>query len=599
MSFFHINLGKVYKALRLFKYIYGGYRSQIFIITILGFAVGLTGGIGIGILIPLFSFITGKTTESTDAISRAIEGVFSFLHLGFNLPTILTLMVVLFVAKALLLLTANYINAKVSEQYLEDQRNLLFSKTLKAGWPYLINQKIGYLDRVISEDSSYAAGVLRQIGDIMLRLTNLAVYVFIALQISITISLITLGSGVLIFFSLKPIFYKMRKLSEFLSITSKQTAHYINESLIGIKTIKVSVVEAGVIKKGASYFTKIRKAQIKSAFWGHLQSSIFEPMGLIFIVIVFAFSYKTPGFSIASFVVIIYLIQKIFSFIQAIQGKFNGINTSLPYLYIMTAYQQNAEQHQEKLLRNKNFKFNRALEIQDVSFTYPEQDQGALSNVSFVVKKGETIGIVGPSGSGKTTLVDLLLRLGEPQQGKITVDDEDLTSIDVLEWRRHIGYVSQDVFLLNDTIEANIRFYNPSISHDEIISATKKANIYDFIKKLPNDFQTIVGERGVKISGGQRQRVALARVLAQKPKILILDEATSALDTKSELLIKQAIDRLRGKITVLIIAHRLSTVMNADKLIVLEDGRIIESGSPKKLMENRNSYLFRSLRITK
>ena len=260
----------------------------------------------------------------------------------------------------------------------------------------------------------------------------------------------------------------------------------------------------------------------------------------------------------------------------------------------MLNYQDAAEQHKEKTSGNKPFKFNESLKIQELTFAYPETDYDILSGVSFSVQKGEMVGIIGPSGAGKTTLIDVLLRLLRPQKGIILADDVDIDSISLDSWHKNVGYVSQDAFLLNDNLEANIRFYSDSISQNDIIEASKMANIYDFIQELPDKFNTLVGERGVKLSGGQKQRIALARAIARKPSILILDEATSALDNESEALIQKAIDSLRGKITILIIAHRLSTVMNSDKIIALDGGKVVETGAPQELMKSEDSYLYKS-----
>lgn len=590
-----VNTKKFGYALSLFKRAYKGYGLQIAITTILGFVSGLASGIGISMLIPLFSFVVGRNNlNSADKLSQIVEKIFNFLHLGYNLSFILIVTILLFVTKAIISLTTSYMNTKIAEQYLEDMRSLSIRKTLMADWPYLMNQKVGYIDNVILNDAAGGASILKNISEAILRFTSLTAYAIVAFNISSVITAISLGSGILIFLSLKPYFYKTRKLSEILNKAQKETSHHINESSIGIKTIKSFAVESQVSNKNYVYFDKLKKAQIKSSFLGDFQGILFEPASLIFISLVFIFSYKNPAFNMVSFVVIIYLIKNIFSFIQAIQNKFNSINAALPYLEVMLAYQDAAEQHKERPSGNKSFKFNESLKIKEITFAYPETNYNILSGVSFSVQKGEIVGIIGPSGAGKTTLVDVLLRLLNPQRGIILADDVDVNSMDLNSWHKNVGYVSQDVFLLNDTIEANIRFYSNSISQDDIVAASKMANIYDFIQELPDKFSTQTGERGVKLSGGQKQRIALARALARKPQILILDEATSALDNESEALIQRSISDLKGKVTVLVVAHRLSTVMNSDKIIVLDSGKIVETGTPQELIKNQDSYLYKS-----
>ncbi len=594
-----INTKKVGYALSLLKKAYVGYGPQIVVTTILGLISGLASGIGISMLIPLFSFVAGRNNPgNNNNMSNIIERIFNFLHLSYSLPVILVVMVLLFIFKALVSLTTLYTNEKISQQYLEDMRFLSTKKTLMADWPYLMNQKVGYIDRVIIDDATGGASILKNISAAALSLTSLVAYTIVAINISPIITAVSLGGGALTFLSLKPYFYKIRKLAAFFNQASKKTTHHINESLIGIKTIKAFGVESSVINRGYSYFEELKKAQVKSSFLGNIQGILFEPVSLIFISLIFIFSYKNPNFNMVSFVVIVYLVKQIFSFIQTLQAKFNTVNAALPDLENMLAYQEATEQHKEKSSGNKPFKFNGALKIQAITFAYPETNYNILSDVNFSVQKGEMIGIIGPSGAGKTTLVDILLRLLKSQKGIILADGIDTDSMDLDSWHKNVGYVSQDVFLLNDTIEANIRFYSDSVSQDNIITASKMANIYDFIQELPNKFDSPTGERGVKLSGGQKQRIALARALARKPSILILDEATSALDNESEALIQKAINDLKGKITVLVIAHRLSTVMNSDKIIVLDDGKIIETGTPQELIKNQDSYLYRSYHAT-
>ena len=189
--------------------------------------------------------------------------------------------------------------------------------------------------------------------------------------------------------------------------------------------------------------------------------------------------------------------------------------------------------------------------------------------------------------------MDLLLRLVDPSGGEILLDGKDIRTIRLKEWRRRVGYVSQDIFLLNDTIANNIRFFDPSITDEDVTRAASMANIYEFVRTCKDGFETVVGERGIMLSAGQRQRIAIARVLARSPDILILDEATSALDNESEAKIQEVIDQLRGKVTVLIIAHRLSTVMSADMLLVLEKGTIVEEGKPGELLSDTRSRFYK------
>jgi ATP-binding cassette, subfamily B, bacterial MsbA len=214
-----------------------------------------------------------------------------------------------------------------------------------------------------------------------------------------------------------------------------------------------------------------------------------------------------------------------------------------------------------------------------------------LQDVSFNAPKGQIVALVGASGAGKSTLVDLVPRFNAPTSGRILLDGHDLQTVTLRSLRRLTGIVSQDTVLFNDTVRANIAFGAPDAYTDaQVEAAARSANAHDFIRELPQGYDTVLGERGTRLSGGQRQRVAIARALLSDPPILILDEATSALDTESERLVQEAIDRLLAGRTVFVIAHRLSTVEHADQILVLDRGRIVERGKHTELLAQRGAY---------
>lgn len=232
--------------------------------------------------------------------------------------------------------------------------------------------------------------------------------------------------------------------------------------------------------------------------------------------------------------------------------------------------------------------FSDSITFSDVSFSHG--DHQALRNISVQIKKGEFIALVGPSGSGKSTFTDLILRLRDPSHGDIHIDGVNLKTLRLADYRTLFGVVPQETLLFNDTIRENIRYGRADISEDDIYDATRVANIHDFIMSLPDQYDTPVGERGVRLSGGERQRVSIARALVHKPKILILDEATSSLDSESERLVQVSLDQVVTHMTTIVIAHRLSTVLHADRTIVLTDGEIESIGSHADLLDTSSTY---------
>lgn len=593
-------LSDIKKSVKIGKRLFGAfrrYKGKFSLIVVMGFLAGLSGAFGIGVLIPLFYVLTGQEPEGLDFITQAIRGILEILNIPFTLPFLLLFAATLFVLKGVIQFLAKYLNQKISADYENSVRTMLFKKTMRASWPYLIEHKLGYLERILMRDTFVVSGIINQINSLILLFTSFLTYAFVAFKISPPITVATSLFGVILFLVFRPVLKKIKELSRHIRDTEKDVAHFINENIVGAKIIKASAAEKKVIAKGEAYFQKYKNDRLKTAFYQNAMGSAFEPISFAFIAVLMLSFYKSPSFEIASFAVIIYLIQKIFSFIQTGQNTAQDIIANIPYVHSIALYRKEAALNQEPKGGNR-FSFKETIQFKNLRFSY-NQDKNILAGINLIIKKGEMIGLIGQSGSGKTTLADLLMRLFSPESGEILVDSRNINEVNLRSWRKNLSYMPQDAFLLNDTIRNNIRFYNESLTEEDIIKSAKMANIFDLIKELPGGLDARIGERGVKISAGQRQRIALARALARKPQILILDEATSALDNQSEHMIQKAIEELRGKITIVVIAHRLSTIMSSDKVVVLEEGRIIEEGPPNTLLADKDSHFYQIYNILK
>jgi ATP-binding cassette, subfamily C, bacterial len=594
----HLKDNRISSIIKLTRQAFGRYKWQIIVLVALGFLSGMLEGIGIGALIPMFSFIVGEGSESNDFISQNIEKFFDLFHIAFNLRYLLVFIVLLFVFKAIVTLIFNYIRIKIDTDYELTTRSDLFKSSLGARWSYLLKQKIGYLETVLMTDVVKGSLILRQISNVIMVTTGLIMYTLVAINISLEITLVTLALGGVFFLMFKPLMYKTRKYAARTTTANKEVSHYVNEKIVGMKTVKSMHIGEEIVRRGKDYFYELKDLKMMTFFFSTFSSTLVQPISLIFIVIVFAVSYKMPMFNFAAFAAVVYLIQRIFQYIQSLQSNMHQISDAVPYLKAVLDYQQEADEMREKFNIGEPFRFKKSLSFKNVEFSYHE-NQPILKDISFDIEKGEMVGLIGQSGSGKTTIVDLMLRLFNIEKGEILLDGKNIDDIGLKQWRGSIGYVSQDVFLLNATISDNIRFFDKTITNNDITKAAKMANIYDFVQSSPEGFNTVVGERGIVLSAGQRQRVSIARVLARNPQLLILDEATSALDNESEAKIQQVIENLRHKVTVLVVAHRLSTVMNVDKLIAIESGKIIEEGKPKDLLAKKESYFHRLANLKK
>lgn len=590
------SLSGLQRGLVTFYRAFGGYRFHIALMTALSIVSGLLEGIGINAIIPLFSFISGGGTPS-DSISAFIARLFGYFHLRYDARTLLVFIVFLFLLKAVFVILSQYVTAGVVADFERRTRGKLLAGTFAAHWPFLSSQKVGHLDQTLTTDVAGSSAALSYFSSAILVTANLVIYTALVMNLSPTIGGLAALAGLFIFMGFRPLLHKTRAVSALMVAQFKNIAHFASEHLLGSKILKALRVETAALERGEALFDEMKQLTVRIAFLRNVVPTLLQLVGVFFIVGLFVFLYKTATFHFASFAVIVYALNKVFGNLQFVQTNLHAMSMQLPFVSSVLCYAKEAEDAREADVGKESFSFKNELRFDRVSFAYTSESRLALADISFAVKRGEIVGIIGPSGAGKTTLVDVLLRLISPARGKISLDHIDVNAIQLDEWRSKVGYVAQDIFLLNGTIAENIRFYDDSVTKESMRSAAKMANIYDFIVSQSKQWETPVGERGLSLSGGQRQRIALARALARAPELLILDEATSALDHESELLIQQSIASLKGVMSIIIIAHRLSTLSIADRLVVLEGGRVTETGSPATLLKDKGSYFSKAYHL--
>src|SRR3990167_3255821 len=560
-------LRRIKFAIKLFEKLFGKYKIQIVALAFLGFLGGLMESASISLLIPVFSMALGKDTLDIGTLSQVVKNFFAFLiylrpqffthfirntlgNINYDMVWLLALIPLLFFAKSALMVWFSYIGTSIGTKFEFETRSRLYRKALLAHWPYLLKQKIGHLENTLMYDIRMSAKLMGGMISFILDISSLFVYIIVAVSISYQITLITLSVGIVIFVVAQFFMQRTRHYVKRQTVFNKDIAHHINEHISGIKTIKAAGVERKVALVGGNFFQYLRDFTIRQSLLKHIISSLSSPLSILFIVIVFAISYKSPDFNLTIFIATIYIIQRIFIHINTAQKSLHDMNDFGPHFVSVGDLETNVDKNLESYSGEKGFVFKDRLEFRDVKFFYP-------------------------------------------QSGEIILDGVNINEIKLAQWRKNIGYMPQDTFLLNDTISNNIRFYDDSLSEEDIKRSAEIANAVKFIEKLSSGFETIIGEHGVLLSGGQKQRIALARTLARKPHILILDEATSSLDNESEALIQEAIENLKGQTTVIVIAHRVSTIMNADRLIALEGGKIKETGTPEELLKKKDSYFYR------
>ena len=366
----------------------------------------------------------------------------------------------------------------------------------------------------------------------------------------------------------------------------------MEESLTGVKAIKSYNAFGYIRDKFRAINAEMSNILLSMARKQQLASPMSEFLGItaISVVLVFGGSLVMNGSMTASgFVAYIAAFSQLTRPLRSFIDQFANINQGIAAGERIFSIIDAKSSVEDKPNALKLGEFNDKIEFRNISFSYDGQRE-ILHNISFEVRKGETVALVGPSGGGKSTLSELIPRFYDPAQGEILVDGRPLTDYDQQSVRDHMGIVSQETILFNDTIRNNIAMGRPSATQQQIEAAARVANAHDFIMQTENGYDTNIGDRGMKLSGGQRQRLSIARAVLKNPEILILDEATSALDTESEKLVQDALTSLLDGRTSVVIAHRLSTIHNADRIIVIDSGRIAEQGTHAELIERGGIY---------
>jgi ATP-binding cassette, subfamily B, bacterial PglK len=461
-------------------------------------------------------------------------------------------------------------------------RGSLLTSYASRPYSYFLKRNSTALYQRVLDILTFTQGVLLSLGEILSRIVLVALLV---LTVFLVQPMIALGAVVLlggfyfcVFLWLRP---RTRDVSSKLQFLYTEYAKQANQFLHGVKTVMVYGKSEYFIDKSLGYSQQLGKYQSKVPVYSNAPRYLIEPLafgGLVAIVVVLAlngrgFSDILPNLSVMALAG--------YRLLPALQSLYVGFVNISANNYTLTQLEEEIsgiEAEAESPATQKEeghdrLGFAHEIQISNLSFGYPGSDTLILNDFNLSIRKNESIGIAGASGSGKSTLVDILLGLHNPVAGSILVDGEKLTLRNMDSWRSLIGYVPQDIYLMDETIAENIAFgIDPTaFDHQLLRAAADGAQILEFIEKeLPEGFQTIVGERGVRLSGGQRQRIGLARALYHKPQILILDEATSALDHETEAAVMETIHKLQGSMTMITIAHRLSTLDRCDRIIQLQ-----------------------------
>ena len=585
------------KSLDVIWFFLKEYKISFLLLLFLGILMSVVSIINLALLYPILSISTNQTYQPDNFIFFIISVIETEFSVFFNIqdPLIASSLLFIIAAFGSFLLNALFmlISLRITTEITIDNKEKIFEKYINSDYQLFIDNKQGDIIYKISRAPQFIADVLNNLTKLFVDILISISTVFLLLSITLygTIAFLIAGLGYYLitrYLSLKVSYLTGTGRAQ----ANEQEIVTLNEYINGVKQITASessdVWKTQFIKSVRNYWQYWEE----DTFWLQvpplvLYLLIFITIGTVVIIIklfypenFIAYLPVLGTFSLA----VLTLLPKLANF-----GNYQmGIMSALPNLSLVRKI---LEDDLYSKIESGTLPFTvkkPGIIFHNVKFGYKKRES-ILQNISLNILSGKTTAIVGESGSGKSTMIDLLLRLYDVDSGKICIDGINIKQYNLKSFREKIGFVSQDTFIFNATIQENISFGNLYTLEDVQI-ATQLANAKTFIEKMPMGYNTIVGDRGLRLSGGERQRIAIARAIIRKPEVLILDEATSSLDTVSEKVVQDAIANVAKQCTTIIVAHRLSTIINADNIYVLKNGQIIESGTHVQLIELKGEY---------
>jgi ATP-binding cassette subfamily B protein/subfamily B ATP-binding cassette protein MsbA len=472
--------------------------------------------------------------------------------------------------------------------------SLLHYKILSFSFPCASRYRIGELQYINSSGPSSIISEITTFNGLFVTILMLITYLVVLVRLSPWLLIAAVGLGATSTLIQQYILPRVTARAQLSTTLGKELTSRMTENIQGLRLLHSS----GFLDEAASEVDRQTHLLEHNARGQTRLNSVNAPVTVVLPMIMIAiiawlslvfFGQKTSGV-LPSLVTFVVALQRLNGSIGSISDSLVRFKSNSANLQLLNEFLDDNDKEYRRRIGSEYRGFSREIVLQNVSLTYGSHQTAALTDINLRLPFGHTIALVGRSGAGKSSIADLLTGLYEPTEGQILIDGIDFQSLSLTSWQKHIGVVSQDTFLFNATIAANISFGCPDATMAEVEVAAQQAQASGFIEKLPDGYNTLVGERGYRLSGGQRQRISLARAMLRTPDLLILDEATSALDTESERLVQEAIDRFDRQHTILVIAHRLSTIVSADRIYVLDQGRIVEQGSHQQLMQQNGRY---------
>ena len=560
--------------------------------------VGLAQGTAIALLVPLLAVI-GLRGDSQSLDDGTLVGwigkPFEALGVELTLESVLAVFLLFVVAESLLRFFQEKFARRFVGEFGAGLRVSLYDAYLKASWSFWLKKPVGHMASNLTREVERIEGLFSILARFLSSSIATAILLGVAFSLSWQFTLGFLIAGAILVLIMKGLYRSGQRIGTEISNYNSVMYQRVNEQLNAAKAIKSSAMERQSLRIFAEIVHELKEAEIQGSIMSYRIPALFTPLVgvLVCLGLYIALTYLTV--SPATALVLLFIFYRISLRTTGLQEAWYKILLGSPAYTKILADLREANQFVEHVPSANTGvcpRLSRSLELENVTFEYVP-GLPVIRNACLSIPSGKTVAVVGESGSGKSTLLDFTVGLLVPQVGVIRVDGVDVADIDLNAWRSQIGYVGQETILFNDTIRGNIRWANPQAADQEIEDAARLADASDFISAMPDGYETVIGDRGIRLSGGERQRIALARALVRHPRLLILDEATSSLDALSEKLVQEAIDSLAGQMTIIIVAHRLATVRNAHWIYVLDAGQVVQEGTWEKL--TREDGLFHKM----